>query len=175
MESRIALRCSSGDGPAVFVIMLAGLIVVACALAVEVRYEPPLWVHALLWGPLILATTLLPLRPLILGMSTYALAIITGSTIAMVDIGAGLRLGGEPQWWMWVTIAALSVMKFDWIFVPAKKLSSTFALSKPDIGPTSKPSARAAMIRYAPCRDELRKAELAISASLPANHALAST
>ena len=54
----------SGDGPAVFVIMLAGLIVVACALAVEVRYEPPLWVHALLWGPLILATTLLPLRPI---------------------------------------------------------------------------------------------------------------
>jgi uncharacterized protein (DUF983 family) len=25
-------------------------------------YQPPYWVHALLWGPLILATTLVPLR-----------------------------------------------------------------------------------------------------------------
>jgi uncharacterized protein (DUF983 family) len=31
---------------------------------VEVLYQPPFWLHALLWGPLILATTLLPLRPM---------------------------------------------------------------------------------------------------------------
>lgn len=54
----------SGDGPAVFVILLAGFVVVGCALIVEVLYQPPLWLHALLWGPLILATTLLPLRAL---------------------------------------------------------------------------------------------------------------
>ena len=41
----------SGDGPAVFVIMLAGLVVVACALIVEVLYQPPFWLHALLWVP----------------------------------------------------------------------------------------------------------------------------
>jgi uncharacterized protein (DUF983 family) len=52
----------SGDGPAVFVILLAGFVVVGCALVVEVLYQPPLWLHALLWGPLILAVTLLPLR-----------------------------------------------------------------------------------------------------------------
>jgi len=52
----------TGDGPAVFIIILAGAIVVACALIVEVKYQPPFWVHALLWLPLILATTLLPLR-----------------------------------------------------------------------------------------------------------------
>ena len=52
----------SGDGPAVFIILIAGFIVVGCALVVEFRYEPPLWLHALLWLPLILATTLLPLR-----------------------------------------------------------------------------------------------------------------
>ena len=52
----------SGDGPAVFLIMIAGAIVVACALIVEVKYQPPFWVHAVLWLPLILATTLLPLR-----------------------------------------------------------------------------------------------------------------
>ena len=54
----------SGDGPAVFVILIAGFIVVGCALVVEFKYGPPFWVHALLWGPLILATTLLPLRPM---------------------------------------------------------------------------------------------------------------
>jgi uncharacterized protein (DUF983 family) len=54
----------SGDGPAVFVIFFSGFVVVAAALVVEMLYEPPLWVHAVLWGPLILATTLLPLRPM---------------------------------------------------------------------------------------------------------------
>jgi uncharacterized protein (DUF983 family) len=52
----------SGDGPAVFLIMIAGAIVVGCALIVEVKYQPPFWVHAALWLPLILATTLLPMR-----------------------------------------------------------------------------------------------------------------
>jgi uncharacterized protein (DUF983 family) len=52
----------SGDGPAIFIIMLAGAIVVGAALIVEVKYQPPFWLHAVLWLPLILATTLLPLR-----------------------------------------------------------------------------------------------------------------
>ena len=52
----------AGDGPAIFIIMIAGFIVVGAALFVEMKYQPPFWVHAALWGPLILATTLLPLR-----------------------------------------------------------------------------------------------------------------
>lgn len=52
----------AGDGPAVFIIMIAGAIVVGAALIVEVKYQPPFWLHAVLWLPLILATTLLPLR-----------------------------------------------------------------------------------------------------------------
>ena len=52
----------AGDGPAIFIIMIAGAIVVACALIVEVKYQPPFWLHAVLWLPLILVTTLLPLR-----------------------------------------------------------------------------------------------------------------
>src|ERR1700688_3449412 len=52
----------TGDGPAIFIIMLAGAVVVACALIVEIKYDPPLWMHAVLWLPLILATTLLRLR-----------------------------------------------------------------------------------------------------------------
>lgn len=42
----------TGDGPAIFIIMLAGAIVVACALIVEVKYQPPFWLHAVLWLPL---------------------------------------------------------------------------------------------------------------------------
>ena len=52
----------AGDGPAVFVILFAGFVVVGAALVVEMRYAPPLWLHAVLWLPLILLTTLLPLR-----------------------------------------------------------------------------------------------------------------
>jgi uncharacterized protein (DUF983 family) len=53
----------AGDGPAVFIILAAGFIVVFAALVVEFAYQPPFWLHALLWLPLILAVTLLPLRP----------------------------------------------------------------------------------------------------------------
>jgi uncharacterized protein (DUF983 family) len=52
----------AGDGPAIFVILLAGFVVVGAALVVEFKYAPPFWLHAVLWGPLILLTTLLPLR-----------------------------------------------------------------------------------------------------------------
>jgi len=53
----------SGDGPAVFIILFAGFIVVFAALITEVIYRPPLWMHAALWLPLILIVTLGPLRP----------------------------------------------------------------------------------------------------------------
>ena len=43
-------------------ILIAGFIVVGAALIVEVVYQPPFWLHAMLWGPLILVVTLLPLR-----------------------------------------------------------------------------------------------------------------
>ena len=54
----------AGDGPAVFVIMIAGFLVCGAALIVEMRYAPPLWVHAVLWLPLVLIATIGPLRPL---------------------------------------------------------------------------------------------------------------
>jgi uncharacterized protein (DUF983 family) len=52
----------AGDGPAVFVILIGGGIVVAAALATEIAYQPPYWLHAVLWTPLILLVTLAPLR-----------------------------------------------------------------------------------------------------------------
>jgi uncharacterized protein (DUF983 family) len=70
---KVAPRCAqcgqdfaaadAADGPAFFVMSFAGFVVVLAALVVEVAYQPPYWLHALLWVPLILALTLLPLRP----------------------------------------------------------------------------------------------------------------
>jgi uncharacterized protein (DUF983 family) len=54
----------AGDGPAVFVILLVGLVVVAAAVIVEFVWRPPYWLHALLWIPTTLALSLGLLRPL---------------------------------------------------------------------------------------------------------------
>ncbi len=53
----------SGDGPAVFVILVVGFAVVALALIMEVRFGPPTWVHLVIEIPLILAASLGLLRP----------------------------------------------------------------------------------------------------------------
>lgn len=53
----------AGDGPAVFVILIAGFLVVGLALVAEIVWRPPYWVHTALWIPLMLATTLGLLRP----------------------------------------------------------------------------------------------------------------
>ncbi len=54
----------AGDGPAVFVILVLGLIVVGLAAWVEVRFSPPMWVHIVLWTPLICGGAIAMLRPL---------------------------------------------------------------------------------------------------------------
>ena len=54
----------TGDGPAVFVILIIGFVVCGLALWVEVAFNPPLWVHLLLWLPLILGLALPLLRAL---------------------------------------------------------------------------------------------------------------
>ncbi len=53
----------AGDGPAVFIIMIVGFITAGGSLAVEMAYQPPYWVHAVLWGPIILILPLALLRP----------------------------------------------------------------------------------------------------------------
>ncbi|MFQ5533946.1 MAG: DUF983 domain-containing protein [Sphingomonadales bacterium] len=54
----------SGDGPAVFAILIIGFAVVGAALFVEIVYSPPYWVHAALWLPTIVIGSLAVLRPL---------------------------------------------------------------------------------------------------------------
>ncbi len=54
----------SADGPAVFIILILGFVVVGLALWVELSFTPPLWLHAILWPPVILGGSLAMLRPL---------------------------------------------------------------------------------------------------------------
>jgi uncharacterized protein (DUF983 family) len=42
-----------GDGPAIFVILIVGFLVAGGALIVEVSFQPPYWVHAIIWLPTI--------------------------------------------------------------------------------------------------------------------------
>ncbi len=53
----------AGDGPAVFVILIAGFLVTGGALLTEVLYQPPYWVYALIWLPLAVLIPLALLRP----------------------------------------------------------------------------------------------------------------
>jgi uncharacterized protein (DUF983 family) len=53
----------SGDGPAAFIILIVGFIVVAAALVTEVRWQPPVWLHLVLWLPLTAILTLALMRP----------------------------------------------------------------------------------------------------------------
>ena len=54
----------SGDGPAVFVTLIAGFLVLGCALAVDIAYEPPIWIYLVIFAPLTLLVCLGLLRPL---------------------------------------------------------------------------------------------------------------
>lgn len=52
----------AGDGPAVAAIYLVGAAAVAAALLVELWFEPPLWVHALVWPAVVLPLSVLVMR-----------------------------------------------------------------------------------------------------------------
>ena len=58
----------AGDGPAVFVILLLGFVVVGLAAVVEIKFSPPIWVHLALWTPLIVIGAIAMLRPLKSGL-----------------------------------------------------------------------------------------------------------
>lgn len=61
----------TGDGPAVFAIFILGFLVLGLALYVEFTFEPPVWVHVLLWGigtPLIALALLRFLKALLIAL-----------------------------------------------------------------------------------------------------------
>jgi uncharacterized protein (DUF983 family) len=53
----------TGDGPAIFVMMIAGFLIMGFAWYVEVVYEPPYWVHAAIFLPLSAIVCIGLLRP----------------------------------------------------------------------------------------------------------------
>lgn len=61
----------TGDGPAVFAIFILGFLICGMALYVEFTYEPPVWVHVILWGigtPLIALALLRFLKALLISL-----------------------------------------------------------------------------------------------------------
>ena len=58
----------TGDGPAVFAIFILGFLIVGLALYVEFTYEPPVWVHVVLWGAFTPLIALVLLRLLKAGL-----------------------------------------------------------------------------------------------------------
>jgi uncharacterized protein (DUF983 family) len=52
----------AGDGPAVAGIFVLGALTVGLAIWVDVRFAPPLWVHAVLWPVFVLPLSILVMR-----------------------------------------------------------------------------------------------------------------
>ena len=52
----------AGDGPAVAGIFVIGALAVVGALMVDARWQPPLWVHAVLWSALVLPGSVYVMR-----------------------------------------------------------------------------------------------------------------
>ncbi len=53
----------TGDGPATFIMQIAGFLVGFSALYVEIVYSPPMWLHFLIWLPLVAGLSLGLMRP----------------------------------------------------------------------------------------------------------------
>ncbi len=55
-------RFNVGDGPAGFLTLIIGALIVGLALWLEVSFTPPFWLHALLWIPLTFLCVIFGLR-----------------------------------------------------------------------------------------------------------------
>ena len=55
-------RFNVGDGPAGFLTLIIGGIIVGLALWLEVSLAPPFWVHAMIWIPVTFGAVILGLR-----------------------------------------------------------------------------------------------------------------
>ena len=70
--ARFADKCSNcgldyssfnvGDGPAALLTLVIGALVIVFAIAVDVAFDPPFWVQALIWVPVTVALTFWSLR-----------------------------------------------------------------------------------------------------------------
>ncbi|EKY24670.1 hypothetical protein HMPREF0185_03121 [Brevundimonas diminuta 470-4] len=53
----------TGDGAATFIMQIAGFLVGFSALAVEIAFSPPIWLHLIVWLPLTAGLALALMRP----------------------------------------------------------------------------------------------------------------
>jgi uncharacterized protein (DUF983 family) len=53
----------TGDGPAFFIMMPLCIIVAVLALLTDLRFEPPLWLHMVMWPLVIIGLVAATLRP----------------------------------------------------------------------------------------------------------------
>ena len=54
---------ATGDGAASFIMQIAGALVGFSALYVEIAFSPPMWLHLIVWLPLVAALSLGLMRP----------------------------------------------------------------------------------------------------------------
>lgn len=52
----------AGDGPAVFVILINGFVVTGMAMILQNTLAPPIWVHMIIWLPIISILSILGLQ-----------------------------------------------------------------------------------------------------------------
>ena len=57
-------RLEADDGPAFFIIVGYSALIIPLALWLEFAATPPIWVHALIWIPVVIIGSVLLLRPL---------------------------------------------------------------------------------------------------------------
>ena len=53
----------TGDGPATFIMQIAGFLVGFSALATEIAFHPPIWLHLMIWPPLVAGLAIGLMRP----------------------------------------------------------------------------------------------------------------
>lgn len=56
-------KADSGDGPAVFIILIAGFVIAFAAVFCQIAFNPPIWLQLIIWPPLIVIVSLALLRP----------------------------------------------------------------------------------------------------------------
>ena len=51
-----------GDGPSFFAMFFLNIFIILLAIIVEIKFSPPLWIHLILWCPLIIILSILFIR-----------------------------------------------------------------------------------------------------------------
>lgn len=52
----------AGEGPAVFVMLIVGFLIIGLALWFDARFAPPVWLHAIIWIPVAVILSLVLLK-----------------------------------------------------------------------------------------------------------------